>query len=206
VHRCLLRQIEYAVDAAIDAVQIRERDLPARDLASLVVEAITITRGTGTRLIVNDRLDVALACGADGVHLRADSVAPAEARAVAPAGFIIGRSVHSASEVARLGAGADYLIAGTIWATPSKPLWPHIGVNGLGGIVRVARIPVLAIGGVDAVRVRELKAAGAAGAAAIGIFMRTGGAGAGEDNCRAIPLSELALALRAGFDTSETGL
>src|SRR4029077_11733434 len=73
--RCLLLQLQYAVDARLDCVQIREHGLEARDLAALTIDAVRLTRGTNTRVVVNDRLDVALACRADGVHLRADSVA-----------------------------------------------------------------------------------------------------------------------------------
>ena len=89
--RCLLQQIDYAIDAAIDVVQIRERDLEGRELAALVLEAVARSRGTNTRIVVNDRVDVAIACGAAGVHLRSDSMAAAAVRQIAPAGFLIGR-------------------------------------------------------------------------------------------------------------------
>jgi thiamine-phosphate diphosphorylase len=194
--------VAHAVDAAIDVVQVRERDLEARELAALVDDALAITRGSRTRLVVNDRLDVALACGADGVHLRADSVRPEDARSIVPAGFIVGRSVHSPDEAAELGNAADYLIAGTVWPTTSKPPdWPLIGVSGLAEIVRAARVPVLAIGGVDAARVTDLKNAGAAGAAAIGLFMDPDGRRGEGGGCRAVPLLRIAETLRARFET-----
>ena len=112
--RCLVEQARHAVEAGIDLIQLRERDLEARDLAALARELLAVTRSTPTRLLVNDRLDVALACGADGVHLRGDSIAVAAARRIPPDGFLIGRSVHSVDEAGEA-AGADYVIAGTVF-------------------------------------------------------------------------------------------
>jgi ATP-dependent Clp protease ATP-binding subunit ClpA len=89
-----------AVDAAIELIQVRERGLETARLVDLVSDLVDIARGSTTRIIVNDRLDVALACGANGVHLRSDSIAPAAARSIAPPGFLVGRSVH---DVSRLG-------------------------------------------------------------------------------------------------------
>lgn len=159
-----------AVAAGVDLVQIRERDLDAAALAALVAEALAIARGTPTRIVVNDRLDVALACRADGVHLREDSIGVADARRIAPGGFLVGRSVHDV-DGARAAAGADYLIAGTVFPTASKPdaaRW--LGVEGLRAIVRAVRVPVLAIGGMTTGRAAEVAATGAAGIAAIGLF------------------------------------
>ncbi len=98
--RCLLRQAEYAVDARIDGIIVRERDLEARVVADLTLAIVALTRGTETRVLVSDRVDVALASGADGVHLRGDSMAPELVRRMTPPGFLIGRSVHSAEETA----------------------------------------------------------------------------------------------------------
>ena len=92
---CLLRQARFAVEAEIDFFQVRERDLEAADLAAAVSAIIAIARGTRTRVLVNDRVDVALACGAAGVHLRADSIAASAVRSIAPPEFVVGRSVHS---------------------------------------------------------------------------------------------------------------
>jgi thiamine-phosphate pyrophosphorylase len=191
--RCLLLQLQHAVDARLDCVQIRERDLEARDLADLTTDAVRLTRGTSTRVVVNDRLDVALACGADGVHLRADSVAVRTARTMTPRGFLIGRSVHSEEEAAAA-ADADYLIAGTVWPSNSKPQGhPVLGVKGFAAIARAVTVPVLAIGGVTVDRVREVTAAGGAGIAAIGLFID----GLGTAGCRAVPLTEIAEAARS---------
>lgn len=165
-----LAQVHDAAAARIELFQVRERDLDARPLAALVRELVAATRGSATRLIVNDRLDVALACGADGVHLRADSMSIGDARRLAPAGFLIGRSVHSVEEAA-VAFSADYLIAGTVFRTSSKPAQTAcLGERGLAAIVRAASAPVLAIGGVSADTVDAVARAGAAGVAAIGLF------------------------------------
>jgi thiamine-phosphate pyrophosphorylase len=201
---CLLRQARYAIDAGIDFVQVRERDLETADLAAMVSDILAMARGTRTRILVNDRLDVALACGAAGVHLRADSVPAAAVRSIAPPRFVIGRSVHAVSDVAAAGTGVDYLIAGTVWPTSAKPAdHPVLGIDGLSGIVRAASVPVLAIGGVTLDRLGEVAVRGSAGVAGIGLFMDPG-PGTAELRCRAVPLVELAAAARARFDTSAT--
>ena len=168
--RPVLDQCREAVDARIDMIQVRERGLDDGALASLVTELVRLTRATSTRVIVNDRLDVALACRADGVHLRGDSIPPEAARSIAPEGFLIGRSVHQEHE-AKAMVGVDYLIAGTVFPTSSKPgLTEWLGVEGLARICRSAAVPVLAIGGVTADRLPDVAAAGAAGIAGIGLF------------------------------------
>jgi thiamine-phosphate pyrophosphorylase len=167
----LAAQLRAAVDLGIDLIHVRERDLEAGALAALVAELLLITTGTPTRLVVNDRIDVALACGADGVQLRGDSIPVAAARRIAPSGFLIGRSVHGVSE-AIAAADADYLIAGTVFPSASKAAAsPLLGVEGLRAVVRAVDRPVLAIGGVTDARIGEIADAGAAGFAAIGLFL-----------------------------------
>jgi len=196
--RCLLAQARYAVEAGIDLIQVRERDLEAAPLAALVADVLALTRRTPTRVVVNDRLDVALAAGADGVHLRADSIPPAAARRLAPSGFLIGRSVHTVEEAAAAD-GADYLIAGTLFETASKPRGhAALGVDGLRAIVRRVATPVLAIGGVTAERVDAIAAAGAAGIAAIGLF--AGRDAAAAERCRAIAMRAIVADARNRFD------
>ena len=169
--RHLLAQLETAVHDGVDFIQVRERDLEAGQLAALVEAALSLARGTTSRIVVNDRLDVALACGADGGHLRADSIPTADARRIVPAGFLIGRSVHAPGE-ASAAEGCDYLIAGTVFPSPSKAAGAAVlGIEGLRAIVRAARAPVLAIGGVTADRFDDVAAAGAAGVAGIGLFL-----------------------------------
>jgi thiamine-phosphate pyrophosphorylase len=166
----LLGVVAEAVHAGIELVQVREPDLSGRALADLVAEIVAVARGSGTKVVVNDRLDVALATGADGVHLRSDSIGVREARQITPATFLVGRSVHTEDE-ARSAAGADYLIAGTVFPTASKPrLNAWLGPAGLRKIVQATATPVLAIGGVTSDRIAEVAATGAAGVAAIGLF------------------------------------
>jgi thiamine-phosphate pyrophosphorylase len=194
-----MTQVRHAVDAGVDLIQVRERDLEAAALAALVTDVLAAARGTSTRVVVNDRLDVALTCGADGVHLRSDSIAVAAARQLAPAGFVIGRSVHRIDELTAA-SGADYLIAGTVFPSTSKPDGhPLLGVEGLRGIARAAAVPVLAIGGVTMERLDAAAAAGASGIAAIGLFMRSGEAA--RDGCRAFALHEIVARARVRFDS-----
>jgi thiamine-phosphate pyrophosphorylase len=172
----LIRLIAAAAFAGVDLIQIRERRLDDRALLSLTREAMTTVRGSAARVLVNDRLDVALAAGAAGVHLRGDSVPPSRARALAGAGFIIGRSVHDEDEAAAVDAegGCDYLLFGSVFPTSSKP--PGHRVAGLAALQRVCarvRIPVLAIGGISVERAAAVAAAGAAGVAAIGLFYQS---------------------------------
>jgi thiamine-phosphate pyrophosphorylase len=169
--RLLLDQLRGAVDAGVDLIQVRERDLDAAALAALVEDVVALARGTQSRVVVNDRLDVALACGAAGVHLRGDSISTAHARRIVPPGFLIGRSVHAVEEIAAAD-GCDYVIAGTVFPSRSKDgSAPLIGIDGLRAIVRAARVPVLAIGGITPARFGEIMATGAAGVAGIGLFL-----------------------------------
>ncbi len=190
---CLVDQARYAVDAAIAVIQLRERDLETGPLADLAARLISVTRGSRTRLVINDRLDVALAVGADGVHLRGDSFDADRVRGCAPRAFLVGRSIHSASELAAAGP-VDYVIAGTVWPTASKPgKQVFLGAEGLAALVAASTIPVIAIGGIDRGRVFEVAKTGAAGLAAIGLFQ---GNGAG---CRAVRLVETAEVIQKAF-------
>jgi thiamine-phosphate pyrophosphorylase len=180
-----------AIQAGVDLIQIRERDLDTATLAALVARIVEAARGSSTRVVVNDRLDIALAAGANGVHLRADSMPIAAARRLAPDGFLVGRSVHTVGE-ARAVRGADYLIAGTVFPSTSKPgatTW--LGVDGLRAIVHAAASPVLAIGGATLDRLHELASTGAAGVAAIGMFVENG----------TMPLRDVVADARLRFDS-----
>ena len=154
-----------------------------------------------TRLVVNDRLVVALACAADGVLLRADSIPVEAARRLAPPGFLVGRSVHGAGEAAAA-AGANYVIAGTVFPSESKrSRQPLLVLDGLRAVVSAMPVPVLAIGGITGARLDEVAAAGPAGVAAIGLFMAPAAAGdeAGRISCRAVPLAAVVERARAHF-------
>lgn len=192
----LLRQIEGAVAGRVDLVQVREGDLDAGALQRLVREALSIAAGSSTRIVVNDRVDVAMAAGAAGVHLRESSITAADARRLAPH-ILVGRSVHSVA-AAGIADPVDYLIAGTVFRTPSKPDDVEgIGVAGLAQIVRAANgVPVLGIGGITAAVIGCLRSTGAAGAAAIGAFIP--GGGIDELTTR---VQQSADALRFAFDT-----
>ena len=196
---CLLAQARFAVAAEIDVIQIREGDLDGGQLATLAAAIVGLTRGTSTRVVVNERLDVALAAGTHGVHLRGDSFDASQVRSVVAPGFIIGRSVHSRSETRDAGP-VDYIIAGTVWATSSKPDgYPLLGLEGLADIVEASPVPVIGIGGVDARRAQALAAAGAAGGAAIGAFQGRGPGRLGGSGCLAIPLQTVTQSFRQAY-------
>ena len=164
-------QARLGAEVGIDLIQVRERDLGAAALATIVTRVLEAVRGTRTRVVVNDRLDVAIACGAHGVHLRSDSIPVLAARSLAPRRFLIGRSVHVVGEASRAATGADYLIAGTVFATSSKPdVTPLLGIDGLRAVVHAVTVPVLAIGGVTTGRLDAIAGAGAGGIAGIGLF------------------------------------
>jgi thiamine-phosphate diphosphorylase len=172
----ILAHVAAAVDAGIDWVQIREPDLPAAELYEVVRHAVAEAGGPAarTRIIVNDRLDVALAAGAHGVHLRGTSFAASRARALAAGDFLIGRSVHSVEEAmaADAGGGLNYLIFGTVFPTNSKPEGhPLAGPEALRAAVAACRLPILGIGGITLENVDRVAATGAAGVGAIGLFL-----------------------------------
>jgi thiamine-phosphate diphosphorylase len=183
-----------AAEAAVDLIQIRERSLEAARLCDLVAAIVDLTRGSSTLVVVNDRLDVALAAGADGVHLRGDSIPPRAVRTIVPRGFVIGRSVHHVDDARACAADVDYLIAGTVYATASKPPGaPLRGVSGLHDIAAAVDVPVLAIGGITLDRIHDVAAAGAAGIAAITLFLPG-----------TLPLARVIAAVRAQFDSVKT--
>jgi thiamine-phosphate pyrophosphorylase len=150
------------------AVQLREKDLEGRALLALARELRDVTRDAGAALFVNDRVDVALAAGADGVHLGGRALAAADVARVAP-GLAIALSTHARGELeaaARL-EGVRFAVFGPVWDTPSKrPYGPAQGVDALRDAAR-APLPVLALGGVTPERAADAGAAGAAGVACI---------------------------------------
>ena len=194
-----LRLIAAAARAGVDLIQIREPGLDARQLLQFAAAAVSAVAGSRARIVVNERTDVALAAAAHGVHLRADSLTPAQVRRIVPRGFVIGRSVHSEAEARNADSwGADYLIAGTVFPTGSKPAgWTLLGLDGLTAIAAAAGIPVLAIGGVATDKVEDVAAAGAAGIAAIGLFADVA-ASCSDDQVEAT-LGQLVARLRTPF-------
>ncbi len=171
--RALEAFLDVAVDAGVDAIQILERDLSAADLRA-VTERIVARASGRTRVLVNDRADVALAAGADGVHLRSDGPPTNEVRRLGPRGWIVGRSVHSPVEAGGE-LDADYVLFGTVFSTGSKPEGaPVAGLSVLQEAVAARHGPVLAIGGITPARAAEARSVGAAGVAAIGVFLPPG--------------------------------
>ena len=157
----LLDVVRQAVQGGADAIQVREKDLPERELASLV-EAVRAIAGVAT-VIVNGSIEIARA-QAVGLHLPETGPSIEEARAVLGAGSFIGRSVHS-PENANASAGADYLVAGHVFSTGSKPGQPPIGLDGLARIISATTLPVIAIGGIGAANARRVMEVGAKGVA-----------------------------------------
>lgn len=172
--RALNRQLDDAIGAGVDLIQVRETDLPAAVQRDFVAALVARGAGSASRVVVNDRIDVALASGAHGVHLRGQSVPTADARALVGA-RLVGRSVRDLAQVRAAGA-VDYLIAGTMFATPSKPA--AVAWQGLAGAEALAGaapgVPVLAIGGITIERAAALRRVGIAGIAAIGLFLPVG--------------------------------
>ena len=160
--RDLVAVVAAALDAGLPAVQLRDKDLPGRPLLALAERLRQATSRSGALLFVNDRIDVALVVGADGVHLGGASVPADVARRLVGADALIGVSTHAPGEAP---ADADFAFFGPVYATPSKG--GAQGETSLAEAVRAAPIPVLAIGGVTAARVPAVRAAGAAGAAVI---------------------------------------
>jgi thiamine-phosphate pyrophosphorylase len=167
----LVATIGAAASAGVDLVQVRQPALDTRTLVAVVRGALEAVQGTRARVLVNERLDVALAAGAHGVHLKEDSMPAARLRAAAPRGLLIGRSVHSVDAVRRADVETlDYLVFGTVFETPSKPGREAAGADALAAAVRETRLPVLAIGGMTLGRLAPVSRAGAAGIAAIRLF------------------------------------
>jgi thiamine-phosphate pyrophosphorylase len=176
----LVGAVEEAVTGGVTLVQLRGKEYPSRELFTLALELRKLTRKHGVPLIINDRLDIALAAEADGVHLGQSDLPVAEARRVAGGNFVIGASAHNPGEARRAeAAGADYLGAGAVFPTGSKgDIAALIGPGGLAAICGAVRIPVVGIGGIGPANVREVKAAGAAGIAVISAILSRPDAGA----------------------------
>ena len=182
--RNVLERVRAAVQTGVDWVQIREKSLPARELLFLARDAVDAGRELRpgeARVVVNDRLDVAIASGAAGVHLGGESLPAREVTGWcrggnAPADFSVGASCHSVEQAHEAeNAGANYIFFGPIFDTPSKRAFgsPQ-GIPKLAEVCREVRIPVIAIGGINLENTEECLRAGAAGIAAIRLFQDAG--------------------------------
>jgi thiamine-phosphate pyrophosphorylase len=182
-HHLLLKSVERAAAAGADWIQLREKDYSGREWRGLVCEAVQRVSRTSaaTRVLVNDRIDVALACGAGGAHLSENGIPVAEAcrlrdvffrERVTPLDFLIGVSCHSlGSALGAARGGADYIYFSPIFHTPSKANYgPPQGLDRLARVCSAVEVPVIAIGGVSAENAAGCFAAGASGIAAIRLF------------------------------------
>ena len=164
--RLILDTTRRAVSEGVTLVQLREKQLTAQQLFELAADAAAVTRGSETRLLVNDRFDIAMAAGADGVHLPSDSLPISVIREKVGPDMIIGVSTHSSEEVvAAAEQGADFAVFGPVFDTPGKG--PAKGLGSLAEVCLEKIFPVLGLGGVDHGNFRSVIDAGAAGIAAI---------------------------------------
>ena len=169
----LLTLVGAGVAARVSLIQLREKLLRPRLLYELTAQAVALTKGSPTRLLVNDRADIALAAGADGVHLTTRSLDAAVIRRISNSNFLIGVSTHSLAEAqAAHAAGADFAVFGPVFDTPSKQAYgTPIGLEGLREAARaLAPFPLLALGGITRDNLPQALSAGARGIAAIRLF------------------------------------
>ncbi len=173
-HDSVMDVVRAAVAAGAPSIQLRDKRASARALAEQGRALLEITRAAGALLFVNDRLDVALAIGADGVHVGPDDLPVGAVRRAVESPMLIGTSTDDPAEARRLvSEGADYIGCGTVYATMSKPdAGVVIGLDGLQRVVEAVDVPVVGIGGVTADRAAEIAAGtDAAGVAVIGAVM-----------------------------------
>jgi thiamine-phosphate pyrophosphorylase len=163
----MTRLAHWVSERGVELVQIRERALATRELAMLTRKVLALPNPYGTKILVNDRADVAIACGADGVHLRDGSPAPA---LFAREGFTVSISVHRPDKIS-LAEGADFILLAPIFAPLSKTgVTPPLGTDAIRRARQLTNIPLLALGGITESNAPECIAAGAAGIAGISYF------------------------------------
>jgi thiamine-phosphate pyrophosphorylase len=162
-----MARVSHWIGAGIELVQIRERDLTARELAELTRKVLRVPNPRGTKILVNDRADVAMACEAHGVHLRDNAVSPEK---FARPGFLVTVSCHRIEDAEETN-GADYVLLAPIFKPRSKTdPGPALGTDAIREFTRRSATPVLALGGIDDRNARACMEAGAAGIAGITCF------------------------------------
>jgi thiamine-phosphate pyrophosphorylase len=167
-----LQIISEAAQAGCQLIQIREKDLDAQGLYEFTSVVIAMARPFGAKILVNDRVDVALAAGADGVHLRTDSLEADQVRAIVPSEFLIGVSTHTPidAHAAKMN-GADFIVYGPVFETASKAQYgTPLGLQNFKQICTEVDLPVLGLGGISAENFSDVLSHGAAGIAGIGLF------------------------------------
>jgi thiamine-phosphate pyrophosphorylase len=159
------------MSAGVDMIQIRERDLTARNLFSLAEDVTTAANRSNAKLLINDRADIAASLGC-GVHLTTRSLAASVVRGAFGSEMLIGASTHNIEEAREAeSGGADFIVFGPVFETQSKKAYgPPVGLEALRAVAGGAQIPVLALGGVSAANFQDALHAGAAGIAAISLF------------------------------------
>lgn len=170
----LVEKIAHNLAIGLDMIQIREKDLSAGDLLTLTRTALALPNPYGTRILVNERVDVALAAGAHGVHLPSRAIPPDRIREIVPAGFLVGVSCHDHWELtAAERAAADFVVYGPVFPPRSKPGYSApIGLEGVREAVKLVNIPLFALGGIDEHNAPLCVESGAAGVAAITLFQK----------------------------------
>ncbi|MBL8210394.1 MAG: thiamine phosphate synthase [Bryobacterales bacterium] len=170
----LLRQVQRNLADKVDYIQIREKDLPDRELFALTEHIVQLAANTNTRILVSNRADIAIAAEAHGVHLPSGAIAASDWRRLTPPGFVIGVSCHHGDDL--LIPGADYILYAPIFAPRSKPQsTPPVGLEGLHQACTATALPVIALGGITWENAPACIAAGAAGIAAITLFQQPSG-------------------------------
>ena len=173
----IVNAVEKALKGGVKAVQLREKDLSTRQLLKLAYRMRELTEKFDAKLFINDRLDIALAVSADGVHLTQNSMPADAVRRVVKKAFLIGVSTHSLKEARQAEeAGADFVTFGPVYRTSSKLRYGRpLGLNVLKRIVKKIKAPVFAIGGIKSGRIKDVKKAGANGVAMISEIFKAAG-------------------------------
>lgn len=172
----LLSLVKRAIDGGVKAVQLRGKNLPARELIRIGEKLRLLTAERSVKFFINDRIDVAMALDADGIHLGQSSLSVKLAREISGDRFMIGVSTHHLKEANEAEeGGADFITFGPVFETPSKLVYgPPVGLRRLSDVVKETRIPVFAIGGIKVEKVKSVIEKGAYGVAVISAILGSG--------------------------------